>query len=71
VLDDPVANPLLDVGGAGAQATDPVDDVLHEMEPVEIVHHHHVERRARCPFLFVAAHVQVLVVCPSVREPMD
>ena len=48
-----------------------VDHVRHQMEPVEVVHDRHVERRADRPFFLVAAHVQVLVVGAAVGQPVD
>ena len=52
-----------------------IDDVLHEMKAIQVVQHHHVERRGRRAFLLVAAHVQVLVIRAaigqSVNQPAD
>ena len=53
------------------QPRDAVDDVHDEMEAVEVVEHHHVERRRRRPLFLVAAYVDVVVVRPPVREPVD
>ena len=53
------------------EARHAVNDVDDEMEAVEIVEHHHVERRGRGAFLLVAADVEVGVVGSSVGEPMD
>ena len=71
VLKQLVPYRLLGIGGAGPELRQPINDVAEEVKPIEIVHHHHVERRARRAFFLVAAHVQVLVVGPPVREPMD
>src|SRR5262245_311167 len=66
-----VDHQLPHVAGLRRQPGHPIDDVHHEMEPVEVVHDHHVERRRRRPFLLVAPDVQVLVVPAPVREPVD
>ena len=49
----------------------PVDDVDHEVEPVEVVEHDHVERRRGRALLLVAADVEVAVVRPAVGQPVD
>ena len=54
-----------------AEARHPVDDVHHEVEPVEVVEHDHVERRRGRALLLVAADVEVGVVRPAVGEPVD
>ena len=41
------------------------------MEAVNVVEHAHVERRRRRAFFLVAAHVQVLVIRPPIRQPMN
>ena len=71
MLDQLVANRLLEIGGAGPKLRQPIDHVGGEVKPVEIVHHHHVERRARRAFFLVAAHVHALMVRPPVGKPMD
>src|SRR2546421_2428386 len=62
---------LPDVTGARPQPGNPVDDIHHQVEAVEVVQHHHVKRGRRCPLLLVAAHVEVIVVLPPVGQPMD
>src|SRR6476620_10981589 len=62
---------LFGIGGAGSKLRQAINDVAEKMKSIEIVHHHHVERRACRAFFLVAAHVQILVVCPPVRESMD
>ena len=49
----------------------PVDHVHDQVEPVEVVQHHHVERRGRGALLVVAADVDVVVVGPAVGQPVD
>ncbi len=53
------------------EARHAVDHVDHEVEPVEVVEHDHVERRRRRAFLLVAADVEVRVVRAAVRQPVD
>src|SRR5579884_4474494 len=69
VLDELVGHELPQVRKPRAELRHAFDDVLHEVEPVEVVAHHHVEGGGRRPLLFVAAHVDVLVVRAAVREP--
>jgi hypothetical protein len=71
VLDQLLGDGLLGVGGPGAQAGDAVDHLLHEVEAVHLVEHHHVERRGGRALLLVAAHVQVGMVGAAVGEPVD
>ena len=55
----------------GGEAGHPVDHVDHEVEPVHVVHHDHVERCRRGALLDVAAHMEVVVSVPPVREAVD
>src|SRR5207244_7399057 len=71
VLKELVADGLLRVGRFRAKLRHAVDHVLDEMEAVEVVQHHHVERRGGRAFFLVAAHVEVLVVGAAIREPMN
>ena len=58
-------------GLARAEPGHAVDHVLHEVEPIEVVAHHHVERRRGGALFLVAAHVHVLVVGAAVRQAMN
>jgi hypothetical protein len=49
----------------------PVDDVHDQVEPIQVVQHDHVERCRGGALLEVAADVQVAVVGPAVRQPVD
>ena len=71
VFDQAVADVLFDVGGLWSQAFYAVDYVGDEVEAVEVVHHHHVEWRRRGALLFVAAHMQVLMVGAAVGQAVD
>ena len=66
VLDEPVADGLLGVGGPGAQLRHTIDHVAHQVEAVDVVPHAHVEGRARGALFLVAAHVEIRVaVAPA------
>jgi hypothetical protein len=71
VLDEFVADGLLGVRGIGTELRHAINHVGDEMKAVQIIHHHHVERSRGGAFLFVAAHVEVLVVGAAIREPMN
>ena len=60
-----------DARRACAEVGDPVDHVDGEMEAIEVVERHHVERRRRRAFLLVAAHVDVVVVRAAVGQAVD
>src|SRR6266545_4145876 len=42
-----------------------------QVEPTDLVEHHHVERRRRGPFLAVAAHVEPMCLFTAVQKLMD
>src|SRR5882757_2991066 len=71
VLDQPVADRLLGIGGPRAQPRQPVDRGAHQVETVELVQHAHVERRRGRALLLVAAHVDIAVPVPTVGQAMD
>ena len=71
VLDQLVAHDLLGVGRAGAELRDAVDHVADQVEPVEVVEHHHVERRRGRAFFLVAADVEVVVVGAAIGQAVD
>src|SRR5664280_1096194 len=66
-----VAHVLAQVRGSLAQARNTVDYIDHEVKAVEVVEHHHVERRGRRALLLVSAHVDVVVVGAAVGQPVD
>src|SRR5437588_674141 len=66
VFDALVADRLLGVGGNRAQAQS-VDHVRDKMKAIHIIEKDHIERRRRGPFLLVAAHVEIVVIGPSIR----
>src|SRR5580658_2811519 len=55
----------------GFEAGDPIEHVNDEMEPVEVVEHHHVEGCRRGSLLLVPAYVEVVVIPPSVSQAMN
>ena len=71
VLDELVANGLFGVGSARAKGRHAINDVGDEMKTVQVVHHHHVERRRGRAFFLEAAHMEILVVGAPIREPMN
>src|SRR5690554_5460070 len=66
VDDSLVDHHLADGRGATAQVRHAVDHGHHQVEPVDLVEHQHVEGRGRRPFLLVAAHVEVPVACAAI-----
>ena len=66
-----VDHPLAQVGRPAAEPRHPVDHVGDQPEPVDVVEHAHVEGRGRRALLLVAADMDVGVVRPAVREPVD
>ena len=68
VLDQLVAQRLLEVGRPSAKLRQSVDHVHDQVEAVQVVQDHHVERGCGRALLLVAAHVHVLVVGAAVGE---
>src|SRR5882762_1551102 len=62
VLAQLAAHRPLEIGGARAELRHALDHVQNEMEAIEIVQHHHVERRRGRPLLLEAADVQIVVI---------
>ena len=48
-----------------------VHDIAREMKTIKIIQHRHVERRSRRAFFFISTDVEVVVIVPSVGEPMN
>ena len=71
VLDELVAQELLEMPVDGLQPRHAVDHVARQMKAVEIVQHGHIERRGGRAFFFVSAHVKIVVVRAPVGEAMD
>ena len=71
MLDQLVADRLLHIGRGRAQPRHPIDHVAHQVETVEPIAHHHVERRGRGAFLLEAAYMEIVVVAPLVGQPVD
>src|ERR1700728_2371041 len=57
--------------GLGFEAGNPVQHIDDEMEPIEVVEHHHVERGRCRAFLLVPANVDVWMVPPPIGQAMD
>ena len=54
-----------------SQPRNPVDDVDRKIEPVDLISNRQLQWRIDVSFLFVAAHVNVDVICAAVGELMD
>ena len=70
VLDELVLHHLLQIGPLGTQLRQPIDHVLHQMKPVQVVLYPHVEGRCNRALFLVAPDVQV-AVGPAVGQPVD
>src|SRR5271163_5206087 len=66
-----VHHPLAKLSGTVAKPVDAVDDIDDEVEPVEVVEHHHVERCCRGAALLESPYMEVGMVVPAVGQPMD
>lgn len=71
VVDEEVADLLTNIGGLGAKGGHTIDDVLHEVESVQVVEDDHIKRRGGGSLFFVAANVKVLMICPTIGQPVD
>ena len=49
----------------------PIDNVLGQMEPVEIVEHHHIERCRRRSLFLEATNVQIVMVGSTIGQLMN
>ena len=67
VLDELVAQELLEMRADALQARDAVDHVTCEVKSIQIVKDRHIEGSGRCSFLFVSADVEVVMI----REPIS
>ena len=70
VLDELVLHLLLQIGALGTQMRQPIDHVLHQVEPVQVVLHPHVKSRRDGALFLVAPDVEV-AVGPAVGQPVD
>ncbi len=66
-----VGHPLAQVRGTLGEPRHPVDDVHDQVEAVEVVEHHHVERRRGGSFFLVAPDMHVGMVGAPVGEAVD
>ena len=65
VLNEPVPQPLFEIGCPSPQLRNPVDHVGRQMETVHVVAHHHVEGRGGGAFLLITTHMEILAGMPS------
>ena len=71
VVDDPVAEILLDVGGLPCQVFDTIDHRHAQMKAIQLVHNRHVKGRGCGAFLAVAMHMEIIMVGTAVNQAMD
>jgi len=62
---------LFRVRADGLQFRHAVNYIDGQSEPIDFVFDRQFHRRVDVAALFIAAHVQVLVICPAVREPVN
>ncbi|SRR6266852_6913719 len=61
VLDELVAQELLEMSADALQTRDTVDHVACKMKSIQVVENRHIERCGRCSFLFVSADMEVVM----------
>ena len=66
-----IAEVLFDICRFGSQAGKTVDHITNQMEAVEIIPYHHIERCGGTSFFFVSPDMQVLMIGPPVGKPVD
>ena len=71
VRDQLVAERLFGMGALHGHLRHALDRLDGEVEPVELVEHHHVEGRRRGALLDEAAHMHVGVVGAAIGQPVD
>src|SRR5262249_28948057 len=71
MVDEFVVDGLLGVSSSRTQLRHTIDDIVHQMETIEIVDYAHVEWRCRRAFFLVAPYVNVVMVRPPVRQPVN
>ncbi len=62
VLDELVAQELLEMSADALQARDAVDHVAGKMKSIQIVQDGHIEGSGRCSLFFVSADVEVVMI---------
>ena len=71
VFNELVLELLLQVDALVAGLRQAVDGVHREVEAVQIVQHRHVEGGSDGALFFIAADVDVVVVCAAVGQPVN
>jgi hypothetical protein len=66
VLDQLVLHPLLQIGTLRTQLRQPIDDVDHQVEAVQVVLHSHIEGGGDRALLLLAADVQLHPIVAAV-----
>src|SRR4051794_14106206 len=71
VLDEFVAQQLLEMSTDALQFGHAVYGVSCKMESVQFIHYRHVEWRCRRAFFFIAAYVQVVMIVAAISQPVN
>jgi len=71
MLDQSIREKLSDMGDRGSEGRHAIDDIHGQVKTVETIEHHHVERRGCRSFLHIAVHMEVLVICSLIRQPVN
>ncbi len=66
-----IGHPLPQHRSPAGQALHPVDDVDHQVEAIQVIEHHHVERRSRGASLLEPAHMDAGMVGTTVSKAVD
>src|SRR5882724_13609275 len=71
VLDQLIAQLLLQINTPAAGLRQTIDGVHHQVKTIQVVQHRHIERRGDRAFFLVPAHVEVLVIAAAVSQAMN
>src|SRR6266851_4611984 len=71
MLDQFVAQQLFEVASDALQSWNTVHYIPGQVEAIKIVQDRHVERRCRRALLFVAPHMEIVMIVPAISEAVD
>ena len=71
MLNELVTDGLFSICGSSAKTWHSVDDVAHQVEAIEIIHHTHIEWGAGGTFLLVTADMQISVASSPIGQSMN
>ena len=66
-----VTEGLANIGRHVPQLRYAIDDVRNQMKAIETIADHHIERRRRRSFFYVATDMKVVVVGSTIGQSMD